>query len=100
MKLAPAFVIRAQEENRAAWDISTNLIFDDIAYVGVNVRNSGELSIMGQMILNENFRVGYAYDFITERDRRRISPGSHEILLNYRIKLKNTRKNPQCPVYF
>ena len=100
IKLAPAFVIRAQEENRPAWDISTNLIFDDIAYVGVNVRNSGEISIMGQMILNENFRVGYAYDIITERDRRNISPGSHEILLNYRIKLKNTKKNPQCPVYF
>jgi type IX secretion system PorP/SprF family membrane protein len=100
IKIAPAFVIRAQEENRPAWDISTNLIFDDIAYVGVNVRNSGEISVLGQMILNENFRVGYAYDFITERDRRKISPGSHEILLNYRYKLKNTRKNPQCPVYF
>ncbi|MFZ9046120.1 MAG: type IX secretion system membrane protein PorP/SprF [Cyclobacteriaceae bacterium] len=100
IKLAPAFVIRAQEESRPAWDISTNLIFDEIAYIGLNVRNSGEVAIMGQMILNENFRVGYAYDFITDRDRARVSPGSHEVLLNYRIKLKNTRKNPQCPVYF
>jgi type IX secretion system PorP/SprF family membrane protein len=100
VKLAPAFMIRAIEESRIGWDVSANLILDDIAYIGANVRNSGEITIMGQMILNENFRVGYAYDIITQKDRRNISPGSHEILLNYRIKLKNYRKNPQCPVYF
>lgn len=100
MKIAPAVLLRAIEQNRPAWDISVNLIFDDIAYIGTNVRNSGEISILGQVILNENFRVGYAYDIITNRDRRLISPGSHEILLNYRIKINNARKNPQCPVYF
>jgi type IX secretion system PorP/SprF family membrane protein len=100
VKMAPAVLLRAVEESRPAWDVSVNLIFDDIAYIGTNVRNSGEITIMGQVILNENFRVGYAYDIITQRDRRNISPGSHEILLNYRIKINNARKNPQCPVYF
>ena len=100
VKIAPAMLLRGVEQSRPAWDASVNLIFDDIAYIGANVRNSGEITIMGQVILNENFRVGYAYDVITQRDRRNISPGSHEIMLNYRIKISDARKNPQCPVYF
>jgi len=98
-KLSPSILLRAQEEARPTYDISTTVIFDNIAYVGVSVRNSGELTFMGQIILNENMRVGYAYDAITNAQKSG-SAGSHEILLNYRIKLKNYKHNPQCPSYF
>jgi hypothetical protein len=50
-------------------------------------------------MLNENLRVGYAYDINTS-EINAVSAGSHEIFINYRIKLKNYRKDPQCPVYF
>ena len=50
-------------------------------------------------MLNENLRVGYAYDVNTSQINT-VSSGSHEIFINYRIKLKNYRKDPQCPVYF
>ncbi len=99
LKLSPAFLLRGQEDNRFEWDVSTNLIVDDIAYIGVNVRNSLEITFMGQVILNENFRIGYAYDAATGSLATNNS-GSHEILLNYRIKLRNYKKDPQCPVYF
>ncbi len=99
VKISPAILLRGQEQSRFEWDISTNVIFDDIAYVGINVRNSGEITLMGQVILNENFRIGYAYD-MTTNSLGNNSAGSHEILLNYRIKLRNYRKDPQCPVYF
>ncbi len=99
MKLSPAFILRGQERSRFEFDVSANVIFDDIAYVGINVRNSLEITLMGQVILNENFRVGYAYD-ATTGPLANTSAGSHEILLNYRIKLRNYRKDPQCPVYF
>jgi type IX secretion system PorP/SprF family membrane protein len=98
MKFSPSFLIRAQEQNRLSWDITANVIFDDIAYVGVNYRNSGDIVFIGQLILNENFRVGYAYDANTS-ELAPTTAGSHEILLNYRIKIRNNRKNPVCPVY-
>jgi type IX secretion system PorP/SprF family membrane protein len=99
IKISPSILVRAQEENRIGYDITTNLIFDDIAYIGVNVRNSGEIVFLGQLILNENFRVGYAYD-ASVSSLAQSNAGSHEILLNYRIKLHNFKKDPLCPVYF
>ena len=99
IKISPAILLRGQEDSRFEWDISTNIIFDEIAYVGVNVRNSADITIMGQVILNENFRIGYAYD-ATVSALSNNSAGSHEILVNYRIKLRNFKNDPQCPVYF
>lgn len=99
LKLSPSVLLRIQEQNRLAYDISAMVIFDNIAYVGLSVRNSGDITFIGQLILNENFRVGYAYDATTSEISRETS-GSHEILLNYRIKLRNYKKDPECPVYF
>lgn len=99
VKLSPSVLLRAQESNRLAYDISGMVIFDEIAYVGVSYRNSNDITFIGQLILNENFRVGYAYDATTSQISTETS-GSHEILLNYRIKLRNYKKDPQCPVYF
>lgn len=99
VKLSPSFLIRAQEGNRFAYDITGMVIFDEIAYVGLSYRNSNDITFIGQVILNENFRVGYAYDATTNEITTETS-GSHEILVNYRIKLHNYKKDPECPVYF
>lgn len=99
IKISPSILIRKQEENRLSYEFTPMLIFENIAYLGVGIRNSGDIVFLGQMILNENFRVGYAYDAATS-DLGGSTTGSHEILLNYRIKLHNYKKHPQCPVYF
>lgn len=99
IKLNPSFLLRVQEEQKLGWDINVNLIFDEIAYVGTNIRRGGDLTFLGQLILNENFRVGYAYDAITN-NLNDYSAGSHEIMVNYRIKLRNYKRDPGCPVYF
>ncbi len=99
IKLNPSVLVRYQEQAPISFDINANVIFDEIAYAGLNVRRGGDITFIAQLILNENFRVGYAYDAITN-DLNDYSAGSHEILLNYRIKLRNYKKDPQCPVYF
>lgn len=99
IKLSPSVLIRAQEQNRLAYDITAMVIFDGIAYAGVSVRNSAEITFIGQLILNDNIRVGYAYDANTSEITTETT-GSHEILVNYRIKLHNFKKDPLCPVYF
>ncbi|MEQ9304657.1 MAG: type IX secretion system membrane protein PorP/SprF [Marinoscillum sp.] len=99
IKLSPSILLRAQESNRFAYDITGMVIFDEIAYAGISYRNSNDITFIGQIILNENFRVGYAYDATTNEITTETS-GSHEILVNYRIKLRNYKKDPECPVYF
>lgn len=99
LKLSPSVLLRIQEENRIAYDITAMVIFDQIAYAGLSVRNSKDITFLGQIILNENIRVGYAYDANTTEINTQAA-GSHEILVNYRIKLRNYRRDPQCPVYF
>jgi type IX secretion system PorP/SprF family membrane protein len=99
IKISPSILVRKQEENRLSYEFTPMLIFENIAYLGVGIRNSGDLIFLGQLMLNENLRVGYAYDAATS-DLGASTTGSHEILVNYRIKLHNYKKHPQCPVYF
>ncbi len=98
IKFSPSALIRYQENSRLGWDLNGTLIFDKIAYAGISYRSGDALVFLTQMILNENFRIGYAYD-TTVNALNNTSRGTHEILLNYRIKINLTR-DPQCPVYF
>ena len=99
VKLSPSVLLRYQEQSRVGWDLNGTIIFDGIAYAGVSYRSGDALIFLTQLILNENFRIGYAYD-TTVNALDDASRGTHEILLNYRVKLRNYKKDPQCPVYF
>jgi len=98
VKFSPSTLLRYQENSRVGWDLNGTFIFDGIAYAGVSYRSGDALIFLTQLILNENFRIGYAYD-TTVNALDDASRGTHEILLNYRIKINITR-DPQCPVYF
>jgi len=99
VKFSPSALIRYQEQSRVGWDLNATIIFDGIAYAGVSYRSGDAIVFLTQLILNENFRLGYAYD-ATVNALATYSRGTHEIMLNYRIKLRNYKKDPQCPVYF
>ena len=99
VKFSPSFLVRYQEQSRVGWDLNATVIFDGIAYAGVSYRSGDAVIFLTQLILNENFRIGYAYD-ATVNALSNNSRGTHEIMLNYRIKLRNYKKDPQCPVYF
>lgn len=99
VKFSPSALIRYQEQSRLGWDLNATIIFDGIAYAGVSYRSGDALVFLTQLILNENFRIGYAYD-ATVNALNNESRGTHEIMLNYRVKLRNYKKDPQCPVYF
>ncbi|MFT7232317.1 MAG: type IX secretion system PorP/SprF family membrane protein, partial [Cyclobacteriaceae bacterium] len=99
VKISPSILVRKQEENRTSYEFTGLIIFEDIAYLGLSIRNAGDIVFLGQLLLNENMRIGYAYDASTS-DLGGSTTGSHEILVNYRIKLNNFKKHPGCPVYF
>lgn len=99
VKFSPSVLFRYQEQSRFGWDFNATVIFDGIAYAGVSYRSGDAIVFLTQLILNENFRLGYAYD-ATVNALNNNSRGTHEIMLNYRVKLRNYKKDPQCPVYF
>lgn len=99
VKLSPAALIRYQENVPIGWDLNATVIFENIAYVGASYRSGDALVFLSQFILNENFRIGYAYDAITS-PLTRYTKGTHEIMINYRIKINTAKSHPQCPVYF
>lgn len=99
LKISPSVLFRLQDNAPFAFDVNVNFIISEIVYAGMSYRHQDSFSLMTQLVLNENFRIGYAYDIPTS-DLNGYTAGSHEILLNYRIKLKTSKKDGLCPVYF
>ncbi len=71
----PAF-IRLREE-------STNTY--DLLWVGLYLRQHGDIALLAGISLNENMRIGYSYDHTFLGNSRAFNTSSHEIMLSYRI---------------
>ena len=56
-------------------------------------------SFEDELQINDNFHVGYAYDFTTS-ELNQFSNGSHEIMLNYRVKISRIHQGLPCPSYW
>jgi len=99
VKISPSTLIRKQQSGVLTFDVNVNFIFDEIIYAGFSYRWQDSFVLMTQMVLNENFRLGYAYDIPTSA-LGPFTSGTHELFINYRIKIKGANKDPLCPVYF
>lgn len=95
LKVKPSALLRAQEGAPLGIDLNANLIIDDIVNLGGSYRSGDSMIFLFELKLNENFRFGYAYDYVTS-DLGAYTNGSHEIMLNYSINLTPT----PCHTYF
>ncbi len=95
LKLKPSILLRFQETAPLGFDTSINFFIDNILNVGLSYRNHDALTTMFQIDLNENFSFGYAYDY-TLSGLGDYTRGSHEIMINYRIRLTSA----PCHSYF
>ena len=98
IKIHPYTILTYKEGNELGYDITANLIFEEMAYAGLTYRRGGEMILLMQLVLNDNFRFGYAYDIVTNQ-LGQYSAGSHEIMLTFRREL-NISRHPKCPLYF
>jgi len=98
-KIIPSALMRVQEGAPFSFDFSANLIIEETVGLGVTYRLIEGLIWMFELKINENFHIGYAYD-TTISDLRYVSNGSHEIMLNYRIKIPRLHQGLECPSYF
>ena len=95
----PSLLMRFQERAPYSMDINGTLVLYKTVGLGLSARNSDGLIGLFELQLNENFHVGYSYDF-TASDLNQFSAGSHEIMLNYRVRITRIHKGLECPSYW
>jgi len=91
LKLKPNLLVKAVENAPVEFDVNANLLIKEIIWVGVSWRSFDSFDALIQFQLTSQFQLGYAYDFATTTDLRRVNSGSHELMINYRF-TKNKEK--------
>jgi len=99
VKFVPSTLIKVQDDAPMTFDINSFLVFYDAVGIGISYRFSDSVIPMFELQLNENFHVAYAYD-ITTSALNQYSNGSHEIMINYRVKIPRIHKGLECPSYW
>jgi type IX secretion system PorP/SprF family membrane protein len=99
IQLVPSTLIRLQEKAPLSFDVNLTTVLYRTVGLGVSYRLGNGAVGLFELQLNENFHVGYAYDFTTT-DLNQFSNGTHEIMVNYRIKFWRIHKGLECPSYW
>jgi len=95
----PYALIRMQEGAPFGWDINMTVVYKEIVGTGISYRSNDAIIFLFELRLLPSLHLGYAYDY-TLSDIRQHSNGSHEIMLNYRVKIPKIHKTLPCPSYF
>lgn len=77
-------------------DLASTFYWKDVIGLGVNYRLNDALTAFLDLRINEQFRLGYGYDYSVSK-LQNYSNGSHEIMLRYLFRYK---VNPQSARYF
>jgi type IX secretion system PorP/SprF family membrane protein len=94
--LQPSFLIRAQEGAPLSADFNLNVIFDELISIGTSYRSGDGAILLLNYKLSDKFYIGYSYDWTTS-DIHRYSKGTHEIMINYRVRIRKLHGNLECP---
>lgn len=95
----PSVLVRIQESAPLSMDINGTFVFYKAVGLGVSYRTNEGIVGLFELQINDKFHVGYAYDF-TVSDLNKVSIGSHELMLNYRIRISKIHKGLECPAYW
>ena len=95
VKLKPSTMIKMVSGAPIEFDLNTNIWLRDVVSLGASYRTGDAVVGMVETQINENLRMGYAYD-MTISPLKYYNNGSHEILLRYefsnnKAKVKSTR---------
>jgi len=97
--LTPSLLARVQDGTPLSVDYNLSIAFEEIISLGTSYRSGdGAISYIN-FKLSEKFYVGYSYDW-TVSDIRKYSQGTHELMINYRTRLRNIHRNLDCPQFF
>lgn len=95
----PSGLLRIQEDAPFSFDLNGTFVLYKTVGLGASYRLNEGLVALFELQLTEGFHVGYAYDFTTS-DLNQVSLGSHEIMVNYRLRIAKIHKGLECPTYW
>jgi type IX secretion system PorP/SprF family membrane protein len=97
--LTPSVLFRVQDGTPLSMDYNLSVAFEELISLGTSYRSGdGAISFIN-FKLSEKLYVGYSYDW-TVSDVRMYSRGTHEIMINYRTRLRTIHREVDCPVFF
>jgi type IX secretion system PorP/SprF family membrane protein len=97
LKFKPCFMLRAVEGAPLSLDLDVDLLLRDRIWFGAMYRLGNAFGLMAQYQVNEQLRVGYAFDLTTTRIGA-YNAGTHEIMVSYDLKF--TKGRTISPRYF
>jgi type IX secretion system PorP/SprF family membrane protein len=95
LKLKPSTMVKATSGAPISVDVSANLLVDNRFEFGLSYRIDDSFSGLVGFQVNEDFRIGYAYDHSIS-SYGQFNSGSHEILLLFDF----NRRNLKSPRFF
>lgn len=90
LKLKPSTMIKAVAGAPLSVDVSANLLVEEKFEFGLNYRIDDSVSAMVGFQVNDDFRIGYAYDHTLTRFGN-FNSGSHEIMLFFNFNKRNIK---------
>lgn len=97
LKFRPSFLLRRVEGAPLSLDLNANFLLRERIWFGGMYRVGNSFGLLGQYQVNDQFRVGYAFDLTTTR-LGAYNAGTHEIMLNYDLRFIKGRT--VSPRYF
>jgi type IX secretion system PorP/SprF family membrane protein len=96
-KLRSTFMLKMAKGTPIQPEVNMHLIYKDVFWFGPSYRLNDAVAVLIGYQINQQFRVGYAYDYTISKFSG-YNTGSHEVVLNYIFKYKY--KNHTSPRLF
>lgn len=94
-KLRPTALVKATSGAPLSFDMSGTVIYDEKLYLGATYRIDDAIGAFVDFQIFEPLRIGYGYEYSIS-DLRPYTSGSHEVILIYEMRFKNTKyKSPR-----
>lgn len=87
IKLKPSILLKAVRGSAPAFDINTNVWFNNSLGFGISYRPNDAVVSMFEIQLSPKFRLGYAYDYTISNLKTYNVGGSHELMLRYEFNM-------------
>jgi type IX secretion system PorP/SprF family membrane protein len=85
LKFKPSIMFRTVEGAPLSLDINANFLLRERIWFGALYRLGNAFGVMGQYLINDQLRAGYAFDLTTTRIGA-YNAGTHEIMLSYDLR--------------
>jgi type IX secretion system PorP/SprF family membrane protein len=82
ISIKPSTLIRGLKNSPVQFDASVTAYFNQMFGIGCSYRNRESLILFTELLIKNQFKIGYAYDYNISK-LRKFNSGSHEIMLNY-----------------